>query len=378
MLGIDFKRSKKSRFEIAEQAGLSESEHQVIETVKNFDDFVVSIESLNQILLRDEREATFNVYKKTEKQTLYGRTLELPMVASTDFYTLLDKFNTNKPRAVEIEPFQVEELVEREEVSEEPEDSAVEVPQDLPEQEVGTKVEQKHESSQDEALAKLIAEKDAEIERLKLEAQQEYEKIPETPVSETFEDGEEPEEIEDFEPEQVKCQLCGANNLSSSRFCSNCGRSINSRQEVVPAESEIVNDVKEADFQELPMEFSQLFSLKDGWNIRPKIEKEVALEFEMRKDGFMKAVTAAVEQEKQKVIDEERQKFEAKEAKIVNDFSEKLEKEKARALIRLEDDKNSEIEKRIEVRRQYLTQWYQKGMAQLNGTASIKVAKASK
>ena len=99
MFWNNLKSSKKVSYEVSENFGLTESEKQGIEANKAFDDFVVTIESINQLLLRDEREAAFNVFKKNEKQTLYGITLELPMPISTNFYALLDKFNSNKPHA---------------------------------------------------------------------------------------------------------------------------------------------------------------------------------------------------------------------------------------------------------------------------------------
>lgn len=67
-----FKTSKKVSYEVSDNLGLTDSEKQGIEANKAFDDFVVTIESINQLLLRDEREAAFNVLKKNEKQTLYG------------------------------------------------------------------------------------------------------------------------------------------------------------------------------------------------------------------------------------------------------------------------------------------------------------------
>ena len=97
-----FKKNKKPVFVVTESTGLADYEREKIEGCKGFDEFVVTMESLNQLLLRDEREADVTIFFKIGEKEIFGKTLELPQPLSTDFYQLLDKFNSKKPHAPEI------------------------------------------------------------------------------------------------------------------------------------------------------------------------------------------------------------------------------------------------------------------------------------
>lgn len=386
-----FKSSKKVSYEVSDNLGLTDSEKQGIEANKAFDDFVVTIESINQLLLRDEREAAFNVFKKNEKQTLYGITLELPMPISTNFYALLDKFNSNKPHAIDVRPFEFEipnkDIAETEEIEK--------VPGPV-EENIQDEVKKEHidDSKQKPNLSPgaLIAQKDAEIERLRKQINQsspkdkeesEYKELAKSIVdSDNSDNTVEKEHINIFDnsseesssdSDEEQCSQCGFKNIEGARFCSSCGNNLSvlktSIANEVPLPLEVID---EKVLEELPNEFSKLLSLKDGWNIRPKIEHEVALEFEMKKEGILKKVEDNVEIEKQSEIDKERQKFEEKESEITSEYAEKLTTEKNNAIIQMEQDKNAEIEKRIDLRRQYLKQWYNNGLAQLDGKQPMK------
>lgn len=386
-----FKSSKKVSYEVSDNLGLTDNEKQGIEANKAFDDFVVTIESINQLLLRDEREAAFNVLKKNEKQTLYGITLELPMQISTNFYALLDKFNSNKPHAIDVRPFELEnpneEIAEIEEIEKLP-DPVEENIQDEVKKEQINESKQKSSNSPDD----LIAQKDAEIERLRKQINQsspkdkeesEYKELAKSIVdSDNSDNTVEKEHINIFDnsseesssdSDEEQCSQCGFKNIEGARFCSSCGNNLSvlktSIANEVPLPLEVID---EKVLEELPNEFSKLLSLKDGWNIRPKIEHEVALEFEMKKEGILKKVEDNVEIEKQSEIDKERQKFEEKESEITSEYAEKLTTEKNNAIIQMEQDKNAEIEKRIDLRRQYLKQWYNNGLAQLDGKQPMK------
>ncbi|MCG3097754.1 hypothetical protein L8T26_10685, partial [Lactococcus petauri] len=62
--------NNKRTFTIPESIGLSEEEKNRIITSPKFEDFVINIESLNFIFLRDERDVQLNVYIQTEKEVL--------------------------------------------------------------------------------------------------------------------------------------------------------------------------------------------------------------------------------------------------------------------------------------------------------------------
>jgi hypothetical protein len=94
----------------------------------------------------------------------------------------------------------------------------------------------------------------------------------------------------------------------------------------------------------------------------------------MKKDGILKKVATEVETKRNQEIEIERQKFEQKEVELTSKYEDELTAEKAKALVKMENDKNQEIENRLEVRRQFLKQWYQNGLAQLNGETSVKTA----
>lgn len=387
-----FKSSKKVNYEVSDNLGLTDSEKQGIEANKAFDDFVVTIESINQLLLRDEREAAFNVFKKNEKQTLYGITLELPMPISTNFYALLDKFNSNKPHAIDVRPFEVEisnkEIAENEGVEKVPNPVEENIQDEV-------KKEQIDDSQQKPNLSPdaLIAQKDAEIERLRKQINQsstedKEEECEDKELAKSIVKSDSPDNIVEKEhinifdtsseepssdSDEKKCSQCGFKNIEGARFCSSCGNSLSELKTTaakeVPLPLEVID---EKVLEELPNEFSKLFSLKEGWNIRPKIEHEVALEFEMKKDGILKKVQEEVETQKKEAIEQERQKFEEKETKISSEYAEKLNTEKNNAIIQMEQDKKDEIEKRIDLRRQYLNQWYRSGLAQLDGKQPIQ------
>lgn len=386
MFWDNLKSSKKVSYEVADNLGLQEEEKQGIEVNKDFEDFVVTIESINQLLLRDEREAAFNVFKKNEKQTLYGLTLELPLPVSTDFYALLEKFKSTKPHAIDIRPFDIE--YPKENNSEKVEvvvEENLEAVQNVP-------IEDTLEDGVSSPEA-LIAEKEAEIERLRKQISQsdqddkaeekEYEELSKSIVNPTLSTStenqdhinifdESSEELSSDEKEG-QCSQCGFENVEGARFCSSCGNNLSGLETTVAKEIPLPLEVlDEKVLEELPSEFSKLFSLKEGWNIRPKIEHEVALEFEMKKDGILKKVQEKVETQKKKVIEQERQKFEEKETKISSEYAEKLTTEKKNAIIQMEQDKKDEIEKRIDLRRQYLNQWYRSGLAQLDGKQPIE------
>lgn len=310
MFWNNLKSSKKVSYEVSENLGLTESEKQGIEANKAFDDFVVTIESINQLLLRDEREVAFNVFKKNEKQTLYGITLELPMPISTNFYALLDKFNSNKPHAIDVRPFEIEipnkDIAETEEIEKVPGPVEENIQDEV-------KKEQIDDSKQKPNLSPdaLIAQKDAEIERLrnqinqssaedKEEESEDKELAKSIVKSDSSDNMVEKEHINIFdtsseEPssdsDEEKCSQCGFKNIEGARFCSSCGNSLSELKTTAAKEVPIPLEViDEKVLEELPNEFSKLFSLKEGWNIRPKIEHEVALEFEMKKDGILKKV----------------------------------------------------------------------------------------
>lgn len=390
-----FKSSKKVSYEVSDNLGLTDSEKQGIEANKAFDDFVVTIESINQLLLRDEREAAFNVFKKNEKQTLYGITLELPMPISTNFYALLDKFNSNKPHAIDVRPFEFE--IPNKDIAETEETEEIEkVPGPVEENiQDEVKKEQIDDSKQKPNLSPgaLIAQKDAEIERLQKQINQsspedkeesEYKELAKSIVeSDNSDNTVEKEHINIFDnsseesssdSDQEQCSQCGFKNIEGARFCSSCGNNLSVLKKTsianeVPLPLEVID---EKVLEELPNEFSKLLSLKDGWNIRPKIEHEVALEFEMKKEGILKKVQEKVETQKEEAIETERIKFEEKESEISSEYAEKLTTEKNNAIIQMEQDKNAEIEKRIDLRRQYLKQWYNNGLAQLDGKQPMK------
>lgn len=387
-----FKSSKKVSYEVSDNLGLTDSEKQGIEANKAFDDFVVTIESINQLLLRDEREAAFNVFKKNEKQTLYGITLELPMPISTNFYALLDKFNSNKPHAIDVRPFEFEipnkDIAETEEIEKVPGPVEENIQDEV-------KKEQIDDSKQKPNLSPdaLIAQKDAEIERLQKQINQsspedkeesEYKELAKSIVeSDNSDNTVEKEHINIFDnsseesssdSDEEQCSQCGFKNIEGARFCSSCGNNLSVLKKTsianeVPLPPEVID---EKVLEELPNEFSKLLSLKDGWNIRPKIEHEVALEFEMKKEGILKKVQEKVETQKEEAIETERIKFEEKESEISSEYAEKLTTEKNNAIIQMEQDKNAEIEKRIDLRRQYLKQWYNNGLAQLDGKQPMK------
>ncbi|MQQ80501.1 hypothetical protein GFV15_05975 [Lactococcus lactis] len=391
MFWNNLKSSKKVSYEVSENFGLTESEKQGIEANKAFDDFVVTIESINQLLLRDEREAAFNVFKKNEKQTLYGITLELPMPISTNFYALLDKFNSNKPHAIDVRPFEIEipnkDIAETEEIEKAPGPVEENIQDEV-------KKEQIDDSKQKPNLSPdaLIAQKDAEIERLQKQINQsspedkeesEYKELAKSIVKfDNSDNTVEKEHINIFDnsseesssdSDEEQCSQCGFKNIEGARFCSSCGNNLSvlktSIANEVPLPLEVID---EKVLEELPNEFSKLLSLKDGWNIRPKIEHEVALEFEMKKEGILKKVQEKVETQKEEAIETERIKFEEKESEISSEYAEKLTTEKNNAIIQMEQDKNAEIEKRIDLRRQYLKQWYNNGLAQLDGKQPMK------
>lgn len=389
MFWNNLKSSKKVSYEVSDNLGLTDSEKQGIEANKAFEDFVVKIESINQLLLRDEREAAFNVLKKNEKQTLYGVTLELPMPISTNFYALLDKFNSNKPHAIDIRPFEVEipnkEIVENEEVEKVPVEENI---QDEVNKEQIDDSKQKLRPFPDT----IIAEKDAEIKRLRIQINQssvgdkeeesEYNELSKSIIKSDNSDNvvakehinifdNPPEEVEVYNEEQ--CSQCGFKKIKGAKFCSSCGNNLQNVEipdsQKVPLPLEVLDKKV---LEELPMEFSKLFSLKDGWNIRPKIEQEVALEFEMKRDDILKAVTESVEIKKNKAIELERKKYEEQEEKIKSEFEVKLKSETEAAITEMESDKAEEIEKRLDLRRQYLKHWYQNGLAQLEGKKLLK------
>jgi len=387
-----FKSPKKVSYEVSDNLGLTDSEKQGIETNKAFDDFVVTIESINQLLLRDEREAAFNVLKRNEKQTLYGITLELPMPVSTNFYALLDKFNSNKPHAIDIRPFEVEisnkEITENEEVKKVP-DPAEENIQDEVKKEQIDDSQQKQSSTPDA----LIAEKDAEIERLRKQINQssaedkeeesENKELAKSIVkSDNSDNTVEKEHINIFDnsseesssdSDEEQCAQCGFKNIEGARFCSSCGNNLSVLKTPIANEVPLpLEAIDEKVLEELPMEFSKLLSLKDGWNIRPKIENEVALEFEMKKEGILNKVKETVQKKKEEEIEAERKKFEEKETEINSEYAKKLTNEKNQAIRKMEQDKNDEVEKRIDLRRQYLKQWYNNGLSQLDGKKPMK------
>lgn len=386
-----FKSSKKVSYEVSDNLGLTDNEKQGIEANKAFDDFVVTIESINQLLLRDEREAAFNVLKKNEKQTLYGITLELPMPISTNFYALLDKFNSNKPHAIDVRPFELEnpneDIAENEEVEKVPDPAEQNIQDEVQKEQIDDSQQESSASPDD-----LIAKKDAEIERLRKQINQssaedkeesenkeleksivEFDNSDNTVEKEHINIFDNSSEESRSDSDEEQCSQCGFKNIEGSRFCSSCGNNLNVLKTTIANEVPLPLEViDEKVLEELPNEFSKLLSLKEGWNIRPKIEHEVALEFEMKKEGILKKVKEKVETQKDEAIETERIKFEEKESKITTEYAEKLTTQKNNAIIQMEQDKNAEIEKRIDLRRQYLKQWYNNGLAQLDGKQPMK------
>lgn len=366
-------------FEVRASFGFLEEEKARIETSKTFDDFVVNIESLNQLILRDEREVSFSVYKKSSTQDLYGKTLNLPLPASTDFYDLLDKFNTSKPRAAEVTPLkQIESsipstppVMEKEEISSSPVHEVSSEPLKDNQQLLAVKEEIEALKAQLKTqnsipIAQNVENENApKVEQLLTSRESDSETISENNV-ETLPQ----EDTRDEEKEMLgnRCSFCGQSLSGEAKFCSACGRSVDDTQSepiIEQTEFETLDELVEE--EHYPMDMSQLFSFKDGWNVRPKIEKEVALEFEMKKEERLQKVEQLIERAKQSELDARRKSFEEQAASIEADYKQKLAQEKTQALIQLDDEAKTEVEKRVDVRRQYLTRWYKQGLEQLNG-----------
>lgn len=356
---LNFLNNKRT-FTIPESVGLSEEEKNRIITSPKFDDFVINIESLNFIFLRDEREVQANVYIQTEKEVLYGQTLKFPYPKSTNFYDLLEKFNTKKRRAID-----VEELEEKDNV----------VVED-------TKVESKEETFIHPSVVEKASESIDEVKVSDEELEDAFgdsEKMEDTATQE--------EPLSESEEEQVselkECETCGFENESTAKFCSECGTNLVNieqtenigqgmskavQKEVLQAVSEeteqetIIVDPK-SEYQSSSDDMHQLLKVKDGLKDRAQIEKDVALEFESKKAEAIKAADEKVEAEKQKELEE-----------LERTFNKKQELARTDALETLSIDEKAEVDSRVEAMKNYLKRVYEAGLRSIEEGVNMKSA----
>lgn len=343
--------NNKRTFTIPESVGLSEEEQNRIITSPKFDDFVINIESLNFIFLRDEREVQANVYIRTEKEVLYGQTLKFPYPKSTNFTELLEKFNTKKRRAID-----VEELEQQDDV-------AVE----------DTKVESKEETF----IHPSVVEKTSETidEGSSSNPTLDEAKVSTEELEEAF--GNEEDVEEEQMTELKECEKCGFENDINAKFCSECGANLLNigqdtsktvHEEVLQTVSEqaeqgtaIVGQTSE--YQSSLDDMQQLLKVKDGLKNRSQIEKDVALEFESKKAAAIKAADDKVEEEKRK------------ELEILNrTFKEKQEVARTNALEVLSVDEKNEVNSRVNAMKNYLKQIYETGLRSIDEGINMKSA----
>lgn len=321
--------NNKRTFTLPESVGLSEEEKNRIITSPKFDDFVINIESLNFIFLRDEREVQANVYIRTEKEVLYGQTLKFPYPKSTNFTELLEKFNTKKRRAIDVEELEQQDNVVVED----------------------TKVESKDET-----------------------------KVSTEELEEAFGNEEIVEEVEVQEEQMTElkeCENCGFENDINAKFCSECGANLlNIEQDISKTDhEEVLQTVSEqaeqgtaivgqtSEYQSSLDDMQQLLKVKDGLKNRSQIEKDVALEFESKKAAAIKAADDKVEEEKRK------------ELEILNrTFKEKQEVARTNALEVLSVDEKNEVNSRVNAMKNYLKQIYETGLRSIDEGINMKSA----
>lgn len=343
--------NNKRTFTIPESVGLSEEEQNRIITSPKFDDFVINIESLNFIFLRDEREVQANVYIRTEKEVLYGQALKFPYPKSTNFTELLEKFNTKKRRAID-----VEELEQQDDVAAE-----------------DTKVESKEETF----IHPSVVEKTSETidEESSSNPTLDEAKVSTEELEEAF--GNEEDVEEEQMTELKECEKCGFENDINAKFCSECGANLLNigqdtsktiHEEVLQTVSEqaeqgtaIVGQTSE--YQSSLDDMQQLLKVKDGLKNRSQIEKDVALEFESKKAAAIKAADDKVEEEKRK------------ELEILNrTFKEKQEVARTNALEVLSVDEKNEVNSRVNAMKNYLKQIYETGLRSIDEGINMKSA----
>lgn len=427
-----FNKSKKSWFEITESTGISESEKAPIENAKSFDELVLSIESMNQLVIRDDREAALTVWKKSEKADIFGKTLEFPMMDSTDFYELLDKFNSMKPRAAEVSSIELIEETQSEDspVSEtdsvestkqpdEGSDSEGENPsvhETIDESESETDLASDTQRQLEEKEAEIVALKAQMAERVPVSDSIALTKEPWTNIeegsadTESTSDSETTEPVDHVDPEgeykglggehgvmlnpktkarinimdlpQSNIHSCGFENASHAKFCSGCGQMIEQEvktepvQEMIPIDSEAQESHLDKVDSSLPkdVDIFQVLSLKDGWNVRPEIERSIALKYANMKDGRLREVETRVQDQKEFELEAKRQEFAQETEAIETGYVEKMEVAKQMELQLLEQEQQEEVEKVVNERKSILTQMFNTAMAKLEGKKAPKPA----
>lgn len=343
--------NNKRTFTIPESVGLSEEEKNRIITSPKFDDLVINIESLNFIFLRDEREVQANVYIRTEKEVLYGQTLKFPYPKSTNFTELLEKFNTKKRRAIDVEELEQQDNVD------------VEV----------TKVESKEETF----IHPSVVEKTSETidEGSSSNSTLDEAKVSTEELEEAF--GNEEDVEEEQMTELKECENCGFENDINAKFCSECGANLlNIEQDTSKTDhEEVLQTVSEqaeqgtaivgqtSEYHSSLDDMQQLLKVKDGLKNRSQIEKDVALEFESKKAAAIKAADDKVEEEKRK------------ELEILNrTFKEKQEVARTNALEVLSVDEKNEVNSRVNAMKNYLKQIYETGLRSIDEGINMKSA----
>lgn len=369
---LNFLNNKRT-FTIPESVGLSEEEKNRIITSPKFDDFVINIESLNFVFLRDEREVQVNVYIKTEKEVLYGQTLKFPYPKSTNFYDLLEKFNTKKRRAID-----VEELEQKEK-------GAI-TASDFPNKQtpyshpsiIVTPDLKSNKSDVKEELKDKVSEKMAydTIAEAFGDSEQVDDKVVQEELHSELEEEEQVSELKE-------CENCGFENESTAKFCSECGANLVNieqnqnigqgmskavQKEMLQAVSEeteqetLIVDPK-SEYQSSSDDMHQLLKVKDGLKDRAQIEKDVALEFESKKAEAIKAADEKVQQEKQKELEE-----------LERTFNEKQELARTEALETLSIDEKAEVDARVEAMKNYLKRVYEAGLRSIEEGVNMKSA----
>lgn len=343
--------NNKRTFTLPESVGLSEEEKNRIITSPKFDDFVINIESLNFIFLRDEREVQANVYIRTEKEVLYGQTLKFPYPKSTNFTELLEKFNTKKRRAIDVEELEQQDNVVVEDTKVESTDETF----------IHPSVVEKTSETIDEGSSSNSTLDEAKVSTEELE--------------EAF--GNEEDVEEEQMTELKECENCGFENDINAKFCSECGANLlNIEQDTSKTDhEEMLQTVSEqaeqgttvvgqtSEYQSSLDDMQQLLKVKDGLKNRSQIEKDVALEFESKKAAAIKAADDKVEEEKRK------------ELEILNrTFKEKQEVARRNALEVLSVDEKNEVNSRVNAMKNYLKQIYETGLRSIDEGINMKSA----
>lgn len=372
---LNFLNNKRT-FTIPESVGLSEEEKNRIITSPKFDDFVINIESLNFVFLRDEREVQANVYIQTEKEVLYGQTLNFPYPKSTNFYDLLEKFNTKKRRAIDVEELEqkekgaitASEIPNKQTPYSNP--SIIVTPETHPHLKSNkSDVKEELKDNVSEKMAyDTIAESFGDLEQADDKA------VQEEPLSEIEE-----EQV----PELKECENCGFENESTAKFCSECGANLvnieqnqNIGQGMSKAvQKEMLQVVSEetkqetlfvdskSEYQSFSDDMHQLLKVKDGLKDRAQIEKDVALEFESKKAEAIKAADKKIQQEKKEELEV-----------LERTFNEKQELARTEALETLSIDEKAEVDSRVEAMKNYLKRVYEAGLRSIEEGVNMKSA----